>query len=277
MKSKQAQIMSVIQPPSVKSINDIKLTLHNTFNGPKGKGMTCITGCIVCPNGKMILVENNYNRRLPILNDDDTLDKVIRCSLGYPIDVTYLDDRTVAVSADTGIEIINIDTKKPERRINTSELCCGITYHNGVLLWCEKNRGIQMMKLSDGRSTTLVKQGNLQNHSFITTCREKIYQTNRNTKTVTCYTIKGAKLWEFKDESLLTDPLGVTVDNNGNVYVTSCSSHSVVVIEPDGRKDRQILSSDDGLIMPTGIYFDTSKNCLLVTNYFEHSFLYRVC
>jgi hypothetical protein len=29
MKSKQAQIMSVIQPPSVKSINDIKLTLHN--------------------------------------------------------------------------------------------------------------------------------------------------------------------------------------------------------------------------------------------------------
>jgi hypothetical protein len=71
--------------------------------------MTCITGCIVCPNGKMILVVDYiYCRRLSILNDDDTLDKVIRCSLGYPIDVTYLDDRTVAVSADTGIEIINL-------------------------------------------------------------------------------------------------------------------------------------------------------------------------
>ena len=275
MKSKQAQIMSVIQPPSVKSINDIKLTLHNTFKSLKVKNTTYITGCIVCPNGKMILVEYYYNR-LVILNDDSTLDKEIPCALRYPRDVTYLDDRTVAVSAYSGIEIINIDTKKTERRINTSQ-CCGITYHNGVLLWCEEQRGIQMMKLSDDRITTLVKQSNLQIHSYITTCREKIYQTNSNTKTVTCYTIKGDKLWEIKDESLLKEPRGVTVDNNGNVYVTSYSSNSVVVIEPDGRQGRQILSSDDGLKLPTGIYFDTSKNCLLVTNYHGLSFQYHVC
>ena len=274
MKSKQAQIMSVIQPPSVKSINDIKLTLHNTFNSLKRKNTTHITGCIVCPNGKMILVDSYYNSRLVILNDDGTLDKEIRCALDYPRDVTYLDDRTVALSAINGINIINIDTKKTERCINTSECCCGITYHNGVLLWCEEKRGIVMMKLSDDRSTTLVKQSNLQNHSYITTCREKIYQTNRNTKTVTCYTIKGDKLWEYKDESLLKDPRGVTVDNNGNVYVTSMDSNSVVVIEPDGRQGRQILS-DDGLKLPTGIYFDTSKNCLLVTNYDGLSFQYH--
>jgi hypothetical protein len=181
------------------------------------------------------------------------------------------------VSTNNGIEIINIDTKKTERCISTSQCCYGITYHNGVLLWCEEQRGIQMMKLSDDRSTTFVKQSNLQNHSYITTCREKIYQTNRKTKTVTCYTIKGDKLWEFKDESVLTDPWGVTVDNNGNVYVTSYSSNSVVVIEPDGRQGRKILSSDDGLKLPTGIYFDTSKNCLLVTNYYGLSLQYHVC
>jgi radical SAM superfamily enzyme len=44
--------MSVIQHPSVKSINDIKLTLHTTFNIPKGKGSIAITGCIVCGMGK---------------------------------------------------------------------------------------------------------------------------------------------------------------------------------------------------------------------------------
>jgi hypothetical protein len=48
----------------------------------------------------------------------------VRC-----IDVTYLDDRTVAVAADNCIEIINIDTKKTERRINTGQCCYGITYH----------------------------------------------------------------------------------------------------------------------------------------------------
>jgi hypothetical protein len=35
MKAKQAQIVSVIQPPSVGSINDIKPTLHKTFDIPK--------------------------------------------------------------------------------------------------------------------------------------------------------------------------------------------------------------------------------------------------
>ena len=278
MKSKTGkQIMSVIQPPSVKSINDIKFTLHHTFDIPKGKSNTYITGCIVSPNGKMILMDCYYNRRLVILNDDGTLDRVIPCTMSYPFDVTYLDDRNVAVSSSTGIEIINIDTNKTERRINTSQSCYGITYHNGVLLWCEVQRGIQMMKLSDDRITTLVKQSNMPSYSYITICREKIYQTNRNTNTVTCYTINGDKLWEYKVESVLNDPMGVTVDNNGNVYVTSCNSTSVVVIEPDGRQGRQILSSDDGLINPIGISFDKSKSCLLVTTLHGFSFLYRVC
>jgi outer membrane protein assembly factor BamB len=277
MKSKQAQIISVIQPPSVKSINDFKFTLHNTFDIPKGKNKIGITGCIVCPNGKMILVDFHSNHRLVILNDDGTLDKKIPCSLAFPCDVTYLDDRTVAVSTTNGIEIINIDTKKSERSINTSRRCCGITYHNGVLLWCEEQRGIQMMKLSDDRSTTLVKQSNLSSDSYITTCREKIYQTNSNTNTVTCYTIKGDKLWEFKDESLLKDPRGVTVDNDGNVYMTSHTSSNVVVLEPDGRQGRQILSNDYELIAPTGIYFDKSKNSFIVANFFGPCFLYQTC
>jgi hypothetical protein len=57
---------------------------------------------------------------------------------------------------DNGITIINIDTNKTETRINTSQRCSGITYHHGVLLWCEVKRGIQMMKLSDDRITTLI-------------------------------------------------------------------------------------------------------------------------
>ena len=31
------------------------------------------------------------------------------------------------------------------------------------------------------------------------------------------------------------------------------------MIEPDGRQGRQLISSDDGLDDPTGIYFDKSK------------------
>jgi hypothetical protein len=71
----------------------------------------------------MIFVDNSYNNKLLILNDDGTLDKEIRCSLGDPFDVTGLYDTTVAVSTDNGIEILNIDSKKTERRIKTSKPC----------------------------------------------------------------------------------------------------------------------------------------------------------
>jgi hypothetical protein len=59
----------------------------------------------------VILVDWSENGRLVILNDDGTLDKVIPCSLGHPFDVTYLDDRTVAVSTSKGIKIINISLR----------------------------------------------------------------------------------------------------------------------------------------------------------------------
>jgi DNA-binding beta-propeller fold protein YncE len=275
-KDKQAQNMSVIQHPSVKSMNDIKLTLHTTFNIPNGKGGTCITGCIACPNGKIIFVDWLHNSRLVILNDDGTLDKVITCSLWEPCDVTCLDDTTVAVSTNNGIEIININSTKTERRIKTSKPCDGITHHNGVLLWCETHRGIQMMRLSDDRVTTLVKQDNLSYNSYITTSGDKIYQTNYRTGTVTCYTIKGEHLWEYSKRSVLIGPCGLTVDTNYNVYVTSLYSNTVVVLEPNGIQGRQLINSDDRLNNPTGIYFDKSKNCLLVVNRNESAFLYEM-
>jgi len=274
--AKQAQCMSVIQHPSVKSINDIKVTLHTTFNIPKGNGNIDITGCTICPNGKMIFVDHS-NNRLVILNEDGTLDIEIHCSLGIPFDVTCVDDTTLAASTNNGIEIININSGKTGRRIKSSKPCRGITYQYGVLLWCELQRGIQMMKLTDDRGTRLVKQSNLSYSSYITRRGEKLFETNNGTSIATCYTITGKQLWEYKDVSVVNGPRGVTVDNNSNVYVTLCNSNKVVVLEPDGRQGRQLISSDDGLISPTGIYFDKSKNNLLVTNLNGPAFLYHMC
>jgi len=94
---------------------------------------------------------------------------------------------------------------------------------------------------------------------------------------VTWYTIKEEKLWEFRDGSVLNDPRRVTMDNNYNVCVTSRTSNNVVVLEPDGRQGRQLISSDAGLSSPTGIYVDKSKNSLLVANWLGPAFLYEMC
>ena len=166
---------------------------------------------------------------------------------------------------------------KSERFIQPNQKCRGITHYHGVLLWYEIPRGIHMVKLSDDRVTTLLKQLNLSYDTYITTCGHKIYQTNRVTNAVTCYTMKGEMLWEYKDESVMTDPRGVAVDTDSYVYVTSHSSTKVVVLEPDGRQGIQLISNNDGLSSPTGLHFDKSKNSLLVTNYNGTAFLYNMC
>ena len=67
------------------------------------------------------------------------------------------------------------------------------------------------------------------------------------------------------------------VDNHFNAYVASFKFHKVGVLEPDGRQGRQLISSEDGLNLPIGLYFDKSKNSLLVTNYSGPAFLYHMC
>jgi hypothetical protein len=59
-------------------------------------------GCAICPNGKMLLTDSN-SKRLVILNNDGTLDKEITCSPYYPLDVTLIDDSTVANTSSTSI------------------------------------------------------------------------------------------------------------------------------------------------------------------------------
>ena len=98
-----------------------------------------------------------------------------------------------------------------------------------------------MVTLSDDRVTTLVKQSNLPYYSYIATCGDNIYQTIDDTSTVTCYTMKGEKLWEFKDVSVLNDPWSITVENSSYVFVTS-QRYSVVVLEIDGRQGENLLA-----------------------------------
>jgi hypothetical protein len=46
------------------------------------------------------------------------------------------------------------------------------------------------------------------------------------------------------------------------------------VVVPDGRQGKQLISSNDGLNGPVGIYFCKSKNSLMVTTYLGPAFLY---
>jgi len=69
---------------------------------------------------------------------------------------------------------------------------------------------------------------------------------------------------------------GISVDNDGNVYVVGNVSNNVVVISADGQRHRQLLSKSDGLVNPVVLDYDRSTNKLLVVNERDTAFLFDV-
>ena len=116
----------------------------------------------------------------------------------------------------------------------------------------------------------------MTNVHFVATSVDKLYYININTHTVTCCDLHGTTQWEIKDEHVLQGPRGISVDNDGNVYVVGYESKNVVVISPDGQHHRQLLSSKDGLDNPFVLDYDKSTNRLLIANASESAFLFDV-
>jgi DNA-binding beta-propeller fold protein YncE len=93
---------------------------------------------------------------------------------------------------------------------------------------------------------------------------------------VTCCDVHGTTQWEFKDTRVLKGPVGISVDNDGNVYVVGYSSNNVVVISSHVQRHRQLLSAHTGLEKTRVLDYEKSTNMLLVVNQSRTAFLFGV-
>ena len=166
------------------------------------------------PTQQIILVDQ-ANDRLVIHNENNSFHSEIPVS-HWPIDVTCIDENTVAVTHNAEpyhIEIINIADRKIVKRMKTSNVCYGITNIEGRLIYYETGTGIITADITaESTVTTVVKVDGEHTWNYITTSKNKIYRTDPNTNTVTWYTITGQKVWEYTDASLLEGIRGVSVD-----------------------------------------------------------------
>jgi DNA-binding beta-propeller fold protein YncE len=152
---------------------------------------------------------------------------------------------------------------------------CGMAIRGRTIYYCAWKKGLKMLNLND-KSVSYFINGDMSFVIYIATFGDKLYYTSWNAQTVTCCDLQGTTQWEFKDERVLRYPLGITVDNDGNVYVASSNSNNVVVISPDGQRHKQLLSSKDGLVKPHVLDYERSTNKLLVVNRRDIAFLFDV-
>jgi DNA-binding beta-propeller fold protein YncE len=151
----------------------------------------------------------------------------------------------------------------------------GMAVRGRTIYYCTEGKGLKMLNLSD-KSVSYIINSNMPGVHYVATSGDKLYYTNFTTHTVTCCDLHGTTQWEFKDERVLQCPLGITVDNDGNVYVVGFSSNNVVFISPNGQRHRQLLSSKNGLNNPRVLDYGKSTNRLLVVNIKSTAFLFDV-
>jgi hypothetical protein len=126
--------------------------------------------------------------------------------------------------------MIDIASKKVMTTISMDTEVYGMAVRGSTIYYSTGNKVLKILNLSD-KSVNDIINNDMTYVYYVATSGDKLYYTIWNTHTVTCCDIHGTTQWEFKDECVLQYPLGISVYNVGNVYVVSCHSKNVVVIE----------------------------------------------
>ncbi|CAG2245091.1 unnamed protein product [Mytilus edulis] len=221
---------------------------------------TCNTSCI--KTGNTLVFTDCDNNRLIICNSDGS--DIDHIPLSYqPYFITEIDSNTVAVSCidDNTILIINISTRSVTSTINTSGVCYGISYNDNNLYVVIDRSIIHVMDLTGKVIRTIPVPSDFIRD--ITVDRDRLVCITRTS--IYCCSLDGKLMWKFKMDEF-QDLRRVTTDDEGNVYVTDESTHTVVVVSDDGKHHRELLTKSDGLNEPNGIYYDKKENILLVCN-----------
>jgi hypothetical protein len=259
------------------SVENIQLNLKQKIN-TKGRD---IRGCSLLPDGRMVFSCYGSDTVRFINKEGVELFQIGKYKTGASTcDTVYIkDNNSVAVSSGLGskrcITIIDIESQKVMTTIPMDTYIGGMAVRSRIIYFCAKDKGLKILNLSDTSVSDIISR-DMSNVTYVATSGDKLYYTKTNTNTVTCCDLHGTTQWEFKDERVLQGPRGISVDNDGNVYVVGYSTNNVVVISPDGQRHRQLLASKDGVLCPRVLDYDKSTNRLLVVNQTSTAFLFEV-
>ncbi|CAC5415258.1 unnamed protein product [Mytilus coruscus] len=218
-----------------RNIENLTLTLQKRISTK----LSGVFGCSLLPGDRMVF-SSYRDDKIRVLKSDGSTDFIIK-TIGQTFDVVFISDDSIAVTSGESNQINIIDLKKRKLRksIKVDSNNDGVVYKDGHLIYCAREKGLQMISLSD-ESITNVINNKLSIFAYVTTFGDKLFYTNYKHDSVTCCEYHGTILWTFCDKSLLLSPLGISIDNDGHVFVVGSGSHNVVIISPDGQRYRQL-------------------------------------
>ena len=258
-----------------------QLTRKTTVNFQTGiKGRVCINGCDILLDGKLIFAKREDKQLLMFSSNENYEKDIVRFS-GSPFTVSYTGENIVAITIydKQQVVFVNVITDTITNTIDIGHECWGTdfnmnrlairdmpTFTSSHIVYLDpKGKIIDRVNISGGNSINISLRD------------DTIKCTDWVTNTIYCYTLTGQPMWTFKDEKVLRKPVGIALDKNRNVlYVAGYETNNVVVLSPDGKTCRQILTNSDGLNEPYSLRINNDRNELLICNVRGPAFLFSL-
>ncbi|CAC5396348.1 unnamed protein product [Mytilus coruscus] len=269
-KHQQAQI--IIDPLS--SFDRIFLTSKQTIR----TSLTNIRGGTFLPGDRMAF--SCYQRKEVVVFEPKGSEEFKLTNIGRTFDVVYIGDDSLAVTSGGNtssrqIRIVDINHRRVKKIFEIDSPNTGVAFKDGKLVYCARKNGLKMINLSD-ESITSITATEMSNLAGVAILGDRLFYTNKDDDSVTCCDFDGNTVWTYSDRWSFRYPLGISVDNDENVYVVGCHSNNLVIISKNCTTLRILLWKEDGLNEPSVVEYDRTKNKLLVANTLGKAFVYDV-
>ncbi|VDI72070.1 Hypothetical predicted protein [Mytilus galloprovincialis] len=249
--------------PNITGIDQIKPSLLTKLTIPEGMKSLSISACLILPDGKCMILDYTKKELLLFSNDGTFIRKVVKFTENPLFDACFVRNNTVAVTLGNTLQTVLVDTEKNTviQTIKLSHDCYGVA-SDGKTLVISSNSQCTTLNLNDMSHTILEGMRGLFRISLYI---ENIYGTNTRESKVCCYKSTGESLWTYQHQDIAT-PQGLTLDKNGFVYIASWGNNSIVVISPDGKTSKTILSEADEIKRPLAIDINRETGMMIVSS-----------
>ncbi|XP_063418458.1 tripartite motif-containing protein 2-like [Mytilus trossulus] len=272
-----AQIFKPIS--GAKSVENISVKILRKIN----IGRNGITGCAMSESGNMLFLVAHKNSLMKYSSNGEFQSELhintAPSNIGY--DLAVVDSNTIAVStggnSPNQIYLIDMNNAEIRQNVDLETFCYGLCYHNGSLICCTYDKGIQIFENQKNFTRMLVLPTATKSfgYTYITSNGNSIFHSNCRNNSVVCYDYNGQVKWTYCD-SLLRKPYGITVDSYSNIYVAGFESNNIVVISSDGKQAKELIGASDGLSKPHAVFVHKTKNVILCANHDGVAFLFDV-
>ena len=250
---------------------------HMNISFPKGKPKPCVGGLAVTDNGTLLVGDLNIPT-LKVFSQDNTLLSSVPLSAGC-LDVTVTEDDIAVVSTRDKtlhyLDITNPPSASVQRSMQLGYTVWGITsYKDKLVVTVDTTPPSVRMIDMNGKEVWSVSKGPDNQQLFdrpyyIVTSKindtEAVIVSDRNKHTLTLLNVNNGSLLKIVDMKG-KGPRGITVDNDGNIFV-ACSTSEICVWSNDFTKSRTLISQKDLEKEPECIAYSRSTDTLYISYY----------